>query len=217
MWPQPLKPSLQSAETTAHELPCWLLQSVSAVTWWQQTVSHFPQATQTWKPGTRNWQMPGHNDVFCLRNHVSGWFLFIFLCAVQLSLSLSVAPTLYSGLQRFWVPELCKSVLSLTRLVFGDDEVTGLQAIRLIQSASIRGLAFIWLMFHTLTPAVTQSWCKGRLCFWLFVIYRALAGWGHSVSVVKKKKKKKRKDTGRRAQNSALGQGLNKHYNNTNA
>lgn len=50
MWPQPLKPSLQSAETTAHEFTDWLLQSVSAVTWWQQTVSHFPQTTQHGSP-----------------------------------------------------------------------------------------------------------------------------------------------------------------------
>lgn len=142
----------------------WGLHSVSAVTWWQQTVSLYPQTTQH---GSRheNWQTPSHNDVFCLRNHVSSWFS-------------SVCDSAQFGVGAV------HSLLSLTRLVL----VTRWQACKQSDWCSqqtAEALFSFWLIFRKLTLAATQSWCKGRLCFRLFVIYHTLAGWAHSVSAMK--------------------------------
>lgn len=45
--------------------------------------SLFPTQTHKWSQ-QKNWQMPGFNDVFCLRNHVSSWFQFVFPVCVSL-------------------------------------------------------------------------------------------------------------------------------------
>lgn len=76
-----------------------------------------------------------------------------------------------------------QSALSLTRLVLVMRWQACKQSDWFSQQTS-EALFPFWLIFHKLTLAATQSWCKGRLRFWLFVIYHTLAGWLHSVSVM---------------------------------
>lgn len=111
-------------------------------------------------------------------------FCWLFVRAVWVSSpnrAFSRAPTLYSA--EFGIVGAVRSAFSLTRLVLVMRWQACKQSDWFSQQTSEASFSF-WLIFHKLILAATQSWCKGRLCCWLFVIYHTLAGLVCSVSVM---------------------------------
>lgn len=99
-----------------------------------------------------------------------------------------VAPALYCAELWCWEGAVRSSALSLTRLVLVMRWQACKQSDWFSQQTSEASFSF-WLIFHKLTLAASQRWCKGRLCCWLFVIYHTLAGWVYSVSVMENRPK----------------------------
>lgn len=157
------------------EIQYWSLQSVSANTWWQQTVSLFPQAAQQGSQDKNRYQAV---MTFSASETMSA------ADSCSLSSELRESPvynshTVFCGVL-FWIFAVCIEFNKAGIWWWGDRPASNHA-----DSVCKHQKPSFWLIFHKLTPAAMQSQCKDLPCFWLIVIYHTLACLVHSDTMMK--------------------------------